>query len=104
MYSLVYTTVGSFKAAEEISSELLERKLVACVNAFEMRSTYRWKEGITSEKEIALLLKTRTDRVDELLRVLDDIHPYEVPCALEFPVEKGLPSFFAWIDSQVQST
>lgn len=104
MYSIIYTTVGSTRAAEDLSTELVERKLVACVNALEIISTYRWKEGITSEKEIGMLLKTRKDKVDELLRVLDEIHPYDVPCALEISVEKGLPAFFRWIDSEVQST
>ncbi len=100
MYSIVYTTVASQEDAQNVAKELIQRKLIACANAFKMRSTYCWEGEITSEKEVAVLLKTKKALVDDVIDVLTEIHPYELPCALELPIKNGSRPYLNWIDSQ----
>ncbi len=102
MYSMVYTTVKNLQQSDSIAKELIEMELIACANSFEIRSTYHWEGELNTDKEIAIILKTKKELVQEVIDTLNDIHPYDVPCALEIPIEKGLQPYLDWIGSQTR--
>jgi len=89
--------------AERIAEALLERRLVACVNALPGAvSRYRWKGKLERDEETLLVLKTGVDRVPEVLAALKELHPYEVPELLSLPVEDGNPDYLAWVDGETR--
>ncbi len=98
MYSIVYTTISDKEGAEELSKELLEEGLIACANYHEISSMYRWKGEIEKGDEVGMILKTREGLVDELIDTIEEIHPYETPCALSFEIEKGSDEYLRWIE------
>jgi periplasmic divalent cation tolerance protein len=76
---------------------LLERRLVACVNALPgATSRYRWQGTIVRDEETVLILKTEAARVPELIDAVNELHPYDVPELLSLPVEAGNPSYLDW--------
>jgi periplasmic divalent cation tolerance protein len=85
-------------AAARIAEGLLERRLVACVNALDgVLSRYRWKGRLQKDEETLLVLKTEQARVAEVIAALKELHPYEVPELLSLPVEEGAEAYLRWV-------
>jgi periplasmic divalent cation tolerance protein len=77
---VVFTTVGASFDAKPLARELVERRLCACVNILPaVESVYMWQGSATTESEQLLIIKTVTERIDELRVALFSHHPYDVP-------------------------
>src|SRR4249919_1711648 len=88
---VVLTTVASDEEAVKLVRELLERRLIACGTLFPgARSLYRWQGKVADEREVVVMLKTRSARLDSLREAFAELHPYKVPELLGLPVEAGL--------------
>lgn len=85
---VVLTTVEASFDAAALARTLVEQRLAACVNIVaEVRSIYRWNDGIDDEREQLLLIKTTEERVDALREALVALHPYDVPEFVVLPAE-----------------
>jgi len=93
---VVYCTAPPEKSAG-IAHELLERRLVACVNISPVRSLYRWEGHICDESEDLLIIKTRISALDELITTITMIHPYEIPEVIAVPVTGGSDDYHTWV-------
>ncbi|KKH93607.1 divalent cation transporter [Methanosarcina sp. 1.H.T.1A.1] len=96
MLGIVYITVGDMKNASEIARELVSRRLAACVNMFPVSSIYRWNENIEKQNEIAMLVKTDSSRLDEIIKVVKTLHTYDLP-AIEFWGIEGEQEYLDWV-------
>ena len=95
---VVITSVGTEEQADQIASELLRRRLAACVNLVPgLRSLYRWQGRICRDSELLLLVKTEDREFDAVAATIRELHSYELPEILAFPVGRGEPQFLAWI-------
>lgn len=98
---VVLTTFASEEDAARVGHALVERRLVACVNLVRgIRSIYRWQGRIEDEAEVFAVMKTRRDRLPELLAALPDLHPYEVPEILALAVAGGGSSYLDWLERE----
>jgi periplasmic divalent cation tolerance protein len=101
---LVLTNLPDRPAAERLASVLVERRVAACVNILApCLSTYRWEGKIRHEEEHPLLIKTSRDRYAVLESVIREAHPYEVPEIIALPIERGLPAYLAWVESEARA-
>lgn len=88
-------------AAEGIAKGLLERRLVACVNALPgVVSRYWWNGALERDEETLLVMKTEASRVPEVIAALKGLHPYEVPELLSLPIEAGAEPYLAWVNRE----
>jgi len=100
---LVITTVESAQDAQEIANKVIEAHLAACVNVFPgVSSYYRWQGKVQREQEFMLILKTSTDRVQELMEILRSQHPYEVPEIVSFRAEEVDEPYLNWVRVETQ--
>jgi len=98
---VVLTTVATDEEAVTLVRALLDRRLVACGTIFPAsRSLYRWQGKIADEREVVVLLKTRSARLDSLRTAFAELHPYKVPELLALPVEAGLEKYLDWINGE----
>ena len=96
--SVVVTSVGTEQQAVEISEELVARRLATCVNIMPcLRSIYRWKGKVCEDTEYLLLIKTRRVLFAAVAEAIREIHSYELPEVLEFPVATAEPNFHRWV-------
>jgi periplasmic divalent cation tolerance protein len=96
--SLVLTTAPDASAAERIVRALVEERLIACGNVVPgVASLFRWKGEVQREEEVLVLMKARTEALDRLFARIGELHPYEVPELLSFPVGKGSPAYCGWV-------
>jgi periplasmic divalent cation tolerance protein len=95
---IVMVTCPNDAEAEAIARELLEERLVACVNiAGRIRSLFHWEGAIARESESLLLMKTRPGLFDDLVRRVKELHSYEVPEIIGMPLTMGSPDYLDWI-------
>ncbi len=97
MISTIYVTTGSESEAEQISTLLVEQHLIACANYFPIKSVYYWECKLQKDQEYALIMKTQTSKVDEVIQTIKELHSYDVPCIESYPVDKGHPDFLDWV-------
>ncbi len=101
--SIFYSTCPDLEIAEKISRTLLEEKLVACTNIIPaMQSFYWWEGKIETSKECLLLLKTQTNLRESLYRRYESLHPYQIPCLLEIPLESGNAKYLHWLSASLK--
>ena len=99
---VVVTTVGTEEQAFQIARELVARRQAACVNVLPgMRSVYRWKGKICKDGELLLVIKTLAEEFDGVSATIRELHSYELPEILSFPIAQGEANFLEWIRSSV---
>ena len=84
---LVLTTEANERGAESLARKLLERQLVACISLTTMHSLYRWEGGLQEDREVQLLMKTTAEQLEPLRRAVMELHSYDTPEWLSWPVE-----------------
>jgi periplasmic divalent cation tolerance protein len=101
--AIVFITTPSAEVGEQIARLLVERRLAACVNMIPtVQSVYRWQGKVEQASENLLIVKTRGELFAELLPVVLEAHPYEVPEIITFPIQAGLPAYLNWIEQETQ--
>lgn len=97
---IVLTSVGSEDMALNIAQELVESRSAACVNMIpRLRSVYRWKGKVCDDRESLLIIKTRRDHFDQVMKTIIKIIDYECPEIIALPVVTGSEKFLSWIDN-----
>ena len=98
---VVMTTVASPEEAVTLVRTLLDRRLIACGTLMPgARSLYRWQGKIADEREVVVLLKTRSARLQQLQTAFAELHPYKVPELLALSVDTGLEKYLEWINGE----
>jgi periplasmic divalent cation tolerance protein len=74
--------------------------MAACVNLMApMFSLYTWEGEVNRDDEVLLIVKSRSDIFEsDLIPVVEDLHPYEVPEIIAVPILMGSANYLAWID------
>ncbi|MFI0238322.1 divalent-cation tolerance protein CutA [Streptomyces sp. NPDC016845] len=82
--------------------QLVGDRLCACGHITEsIRAVYRWEGEVHDDREAHVSLHTSAGRVPEILRRVEEQHPYDVPCAIVSTMNAA-PSYAAWVDEQTQ--
>jgi periplasmic divalent cation tolerance protein len=96
--SLIYITVGSPDEASRIGRDIVERRLVACVNIVErIGSLYWWEGKIAQENESLIIAKTKTSLVSRVIDAVKSLHSYSCPCIVALPITEGNEDFLSWV-------
>jgi periplasmic divalent cation tolerance protein len=94
----VYATFPSEEEAMRIARLLVEERLAACANILgPCRSIYRWQGKVEDAREVAALFKTGTDGADALIARLAELHSYDLPAAMAWPIEAAHPPYEKWV-------
>lgn len=98
---LLYVTVGSADEARQIARQLVEERLVACVNIMApVQSFYWWEGAVQQAEETVFVAKTKQQLVADVIQRVQQLHSYEVPAILSFKITGGNPDYLAWVDGE----
>jgi len=102
---LLLSTAGSREEANRIASELVGRRLVACVNIVgPMTSCFRWKSKVQTSEEFLLIIKTTVAQFAAVRDAILELHSYELPELIQIPIENGLEEYLNWIAESVDES
>ena len=94
----VYATFADEAEARRIGRQLVEERLAACVNILgPCHSIYRWQGKVEEASEVAAIFKVAADQAETLVRRLEELHSYDVPAAVVWPIEQTSESYRSWV-------
>ena len=97
----VYATFAGDEEARRIARMLVEERLAACANILApCHSIYRWQGRIEESAEVPAIFKTGADQAERLIARLAELHSYDVPAAVAWPISTALPDYARWVAEQ----
>ncbi|MFH0774517.1 MAG: divalent-cation tolerance protein CutA [bacterium] len=98
-YIVVFITASEEEQARKIADQLLSKRLIACVHILPKASSLFWWQGrIDSQEEVLLILKTREELLDKIIRTTKELHSYEIPEIIALPIIGGNEDYLKWIN------
>ena len=99
-YLIIFVTAKDKTEAEQVSQSLLKDKIIACANLVSpITSFFNWGGKIDKAEECLIIMKSRADLFDQIVRQVNSIHSYEVPEILAFPIVEGSKSYLEWMEA-----
>ncbi len=102
---VVFITAADAEEARLIADVLLQQKKAACVNIVPgLSSLFWWRDKIDSAKESLLIVKTRASLLDEIVKLVKEIHSYDNPEVIALPIVGGSDDYLEWLDEVVEGS
>ncbi|HEX8215921.1 MAG TPA: divalent-cation tolerance protein CutA [Allosphingosinicella sp.] len=99
----VYATFASDEEARRIGRLCVDERLAACVNLLgQIHSIYRWEGKVDEAGETAALFKTTGDAAKALIARIAELHSYDVPAAVVWPISDALGDYAAWVRQEAR--
>lgn len=103
MYVMIYITASNPEEAKYIGEEMVKARLAACANIIpKMSSVYWWEGEVERSDEAVLILKTKEEKMEAIIRRVKELHSYENPCVIAIPILKGSKEYLEWIDEETE--
>ena len=100
---VIFITVGTDGEAREIANVLLTSRKAACVNIVpKVDSLFWWQDKLDSTRESLLIVKTKASVLNEIIRLIKEIHSYDIPEIIALPIVGGNQDYLNWIDKEVK--
>lgn len=100
---VVLVTAASKQEAARIGRALVKAELAACVNLLPgIRSIFRWEGKVSEEREVLLIVKSRSDLFGRLAAEVKRLHSYQVPEVIAIPIAHGAADYLAWIQKSTR--
>lgn len=94
----VYATFPNEEEARRIGRLMVEEGLAACVNILgACHSFYRWEGKVEEGGEVAAIFKTREATVQPLITRIAELHGYDLPAVVAWPILDAWNPYAAWI-------
>ena len=100
-FHIVLVTAPNRSVARQLAGAALEQRLIACANIVPgVESLYWWQGRIESGREQLLILKSRKPLLARLERLIRELHPYDTPEILAFPLSSGNRRYLDWLQRE----
>jgi uncharacterized protein involved in tolerance to divalent cations len=99
---IVYVTTKYFDNAQQIAKIIVTEHLAACCSIIQnVFSTFGWQGVIQERHEFLMMIKTTSDRLDELEKRIIELHQDDVPEIISVPVESASAPYLSWLKESV---
>ncbi|MBI3071863.1 MAG: divalent-cation tolerance protein CutA [Deltaproteobacteria bacterium] len=96
-------TVPNIDVARNVANALVEARVAACVNIVPgVESIYRWEGKMCADAELLLIAKVRTSRASEVIKVVEENHPYSCPEVLFLEIRDGRAQYLDWVRTETK--
>jgi len=99
--AMIISTYPNKISIQKITNELIENKVIACVNITKILSVYSWNDKIENTTEYLAIFKTTQKNKKILKDKIKKSHPYQVPEIAEIAISSINSSYLKWL---VEST
>ncbi len=95
---IIMTSILSADEAEVLAEKIVNARLAACVQILpQIKSVYIWEGKTQKEQEHLLLIKTLSEKYEELREFIVANHSYEVPEIVAINAEKVSYRYLSWM-------
>jgi periplasmic divalent cation tolerance protein len=95
-------TCGSWQEAQRIADALLEKRLVACVEMFDIKSKFHFQDRLEESKEIKLVMKSLDHLFDRVEAEVRQLHSYETFVLEALPVSHVSADAAVWLTEETK--
>ncbi len=100
---VIFVTTSTDEEAHKVATTLLNQRKAACVNILpNISSLFWWHDKLDSALENLLIIKTKASLVKEIVRLVKEVHSYEVPEIIALPITGGNQEYLDWIGEEVR--
>ena len=95
----------AFNNEEEVKLtkiRLLKEKLVASLQVLTSDSIWNYNGELESDKEYLVFMKTKESLINEVYKVIKEIHSYEVFEFAVFPLTSPSNDYLKWIEEETK--
>ncbi|MGS0498113.1 divalent-cation tolerance protein CutA [Pseudoalteromonas sp. S1727] len=98
-FRVIFTTCANVSEARSMAEQLVKMKLAACVNILpNIESVYMWQGDVSYATESKLIIKTKSEKMNEVFQTIKQLHSYDVPEIQVIDVATGNLAYFNWMD------
>ena len=102
-YVVIFITTADDEEAQLISRVLLEQRKAACISIVPRVSSLFWWQGkILQAEESLLVVKTRAKLLDEIIKLVKEIHSSDVPEIIALPIVGGSQDYLEWVGEETR--
>ena len=88
----------SAEEADRLAGQLVEERLVGCINVLPgVRSVYRWHGEVCRDEEVVLLMETTAELAGAAATRLRALHSYDVPKIIVLAPDHCDPDYGRWL-------
>ncbi len=95
-------TCGSWQEAQRIADELLQQRLIACVEFIEVKSKYHWHGKLEQAAEIKLIMETVGDKFEKIEAEIAKLHSYTNFVLYAVPIAQISKQAAHWLEAETQ--
>jgi periplasmic divalent cation tolerance protein len=97
----IYATFADLDEARRIARALVDERLAACANILApCTAIYRWQGAVEEAQEVPALFKTGADLAPQLMERIAQLHSYDLPAAVAWPIAGTLPAYADWVATE----
>ena len=94
---IVQTTCSSKQEAKIIAKALVETKLAACVQMYEIESFYNWDDKLCNDFETLLNIKTIKENFEKIKSKILELHSYDLPEIIQLDIANASEEYLKFI-------
>ncbi len=95
--TIVQTTCATKEEARKIAKSLIEAKLSACVQMYEIESFYNWKNEFCCDNETLLNIKTTKENFEKIKSKIKELHSYDLPEIIQLDITNTSEEYLKFI-------
>lgn len=100
LISFTYCPFPTEAEAQNVIQTLLNEKIIACGNVVSAQSHFIWNGVQAQDQEWIVLFKSTVAHKADLMKRLETLHTYDVPCILQWDAEAN-DAYGKWVAEQV---
>lgn len=101
-YVMIEVAFNNKKEVNLTKEKLLKEKLVASLQVLTSDSIWNYNGELESDKEYLVFMKTKESLINEVYKVIKEIHSYNVPEFAVFPLTSPSNDYLEWIDEETK--
>ena len=101
-YVMIEVAFNNKKEVNLTKEKLLKEKLVASLQVLTSDSTWNYNGELESDKEYLVFMKTKESLINEVYKVIKEIHSYNVPEFAVFPLTSPSNDYLEWIEEETK--
>jgi uncharacterized protein involved in tolerance to divalent cations len=98
----IYTTCRDTEEARSIGLSAVDSKLAVSADFWAINSVYPWQGVIQDVEQYMLMLTTRADTSDALIKFVETIHSYTTPMIAKLGVATMNPTYEFWVGNTLE--